>query len=79
MHPKSRPVTHRRGQPEVHSGRFAALNRTRLAEQAGLRRPLIVEIDNGPGEPRTSTVRKLAGALSVKPPGLMLPGEREAA
>jgi transcriptional regulator with XRE-family HTH domain len=50
-----------------------ALNQRELAEKAGLTASTLSRIEAGVQEPYSSTVRKLARALGVKPADLMAP------
>jgi len=55
----------------------AALTQAELAEKAGLTTAAVARIERDEAEPRMTTIRKLAGALDVKPAGLVT-GERDA-
>ncbi len=45
----------------------AALTQAELAEKAGLTTAAVARIERDEAEPRMTTIRKLAGALDVKP------------
>ena len=52
-----------------------ALTQQELADLAGVSRVTVVRAESGKDEPFPRTVRKLAGALKVKPADLMDPLE----
>ena len=52
-----------------------ALTQEELAAKAGITRTALSRLESGAAEPRPSTVRKLAAALSVEPEALMDPAE----
>jgi len=54
-----------------------ALNQRELAQKAGLTPASLSRIEAGIQDPYTSTIRKLATALGVKPADLMGPAEDE--
>ena len=55
----------------------AALTQAELADKAGLTTAAVARIERDEAEPRMTTIRKLAGALDVKPVELVT-GERDA-
>lgn len=50
---------------------LAALTQAELAEKAGLTTAAVARIERDEAEPRMTTIRKLAGALDVKPAELV--------
>jgi transcriptional regulator with XRE-family HTH domain len=56
--------------------RRAPMTQAELSAASGVSRQTISEIENGHGDTRPSTVRRLAKALRVKPQDLDLPAPR---
>ena len=54
----------------------SALTQEELADKAGLTTAAVARIERNEAEPRPSTLRKLAGALEVRPADLVKNEER---